>query len=292
MYLPDSNVSNMASFSSSSCVTNLSVYPLFKCFDIPVSFYMFVGFTLTNLLVLPLYITIVWLGFQRWRLQRSAASTGQSDVFAYHTTAVDVSSVLGSLLFAAAIYMCNQWMKTLGYYFFSFAFPAQTFLHCLTCLERYAAVVYPLTYRRLRLVRGSRIRNVSIVCVLLLCLAMLGFTALYFPRFPTAPFFATFVLVVLVVLFCSVSILRVLFHSGVGKAEPSDGLKLRAFYTVVAITGALALRSAGLMATSVIFDVEGTVGSGGCFLLMSGLWMCLPSNLVLPLLFLQRATKL
>lgn len=297
----DSQSSNMSVISSPNtsllCVTNTSLYPqLFKCFDDTVSSTIFIVFTFTNLHLVPLYISVLSLGLQRRRSQGSASSatTSHSDVFTYHMAVLDIATILGSLFFCGAIFRCSQWMKTVGYYVLSFTYTGQTVLHCLSCVERYVAVVHPVTYRSLRQAGGMRIRNVSIGCVLLMCVGSLTLTAVYFPRFPAAPIFVIFAFSIAVVLFCSLCVVHGLIRLGQGRVggEQIDQSKRRAFQTIMAITGALALRSLGLLALSIIFSLDGTFSRGACVMFITGMWMCLPSNLVLPLLFLHKAGKL
>lgn len=297
----DSKSSNMSVISSSNtsllCFSNTSLYPqMFECFDYPVIANTFIVFTVINLHLIPLCILVLWLGFLRRTFQGSTTSgaTSHSDVLTYHMTAVDIVSALGSLFFCGSIFTCSQWMKMVGYYVYSFTYPGQTLLHCLTCVERYLAVVHPVTYRGLRVVGGVRIRNISIGCVLLICFGSLILTALYFPSFPAAPTFAIFAFSIFVVIFCSLSVVHVMIGLGLGKVGGTqiDPSKQRAFHTIMAVTGALALRSCGLMALNINFELEGTNGNDGCIILMTGVWMCLPSNLILPLLFLHKAGKL
>ena len=94
------------------------------------------------------------------------------------------------------------------------------------------------------------------------------------------------------VFFFSLSVLSTLNRPGPGKRgdrERVDQSKQRAFYTIVAILGALVLRFIGSLIWAVMFELE---LSTRCLIMALTSWINLPSSLVLPLLFLHRAGKL
>lgn len=140
------------------------------------------------------------------------------------------------------------------------------------------------------------VRNIGIGCVWLLCFGVLALTSFYFPDIPAVELFTMQVIVVGIVSFCSLSVLRVMNHLGLGKVggskEQIDPAKQRAFYTIINITGTLILRSFGLAVTNAIFTLDGSQGDSECLLLMAGALLCLPSSLVPSLLFLYRGGKL
>lgn len=294
------NSSSNASLLSPLCYSSSTLYPdFFICFDDTISYIIFTVYTFTNLLLLlPLYNLVLWMGFRRWRHQCSVISgtTSHSDVFTYYMVSVEIIGVLGSVFCFSAINMCSLRMMLAGYYSISITYPAQTFFHCLTCLERYLAVCHPITYMGLRKAGGVKVRNISLGCVWLLCFGMTVLTALYFPDFPTTLFFAIVTISTSVVSFCSLSVLRVLIRLGLGKVgghrERIDQSKKRAFHTIMAIMGTLMLRFCGLLVGNMMLDLATENGRNRCVALMSGMWLCIPSSLVLPLLFLQRAGTL
>ncbi|KAM7366555.1 hypothetical protein PAMP_015988 [Pampus punctatissimus] len=67
---------------------------------------------------------------------------------------------------------------------------------------------------------------------------------------------------------------------------------MRAFYTIMAIMVALLLRFGGHLLVLSIHATLAVKQSVRCGVLVSGVWFCIPSSLVLPLLFLHRAGKL
>ncbi|KAI3376422.1 hypothetical protein L3Q82_016443 [Scortum barcoo] len=138
---------------------------LYECFDVHVIIFISGAFAITKFfLQLPLSIFILHLGHQRWRQQRSFKTTSHSDFFTLHMAALELISELGSAF------------------------------HILTCVERYLAVVHPVTYLGLKQSGGIRIRNISTGCVWLLCFGWMGVTTLYKPALPIIPFFSFLVL--------------------------------------------------------------------------------------------------
>lgn len=269
---------NISLLSPFLCFSNSSLYPyFFTCFDSTISSLIFITFTFTNLLLfLPLYILVLWMGLRRWRHQRSVTSitTSHSDIFTYNMVTLDIVGVLGSVFYCCANYTCSQRMMMVGYYFSSITYPAQTFFHCLTCVERYLAVVHPITYLGLKKAGGVKVRNISIGCAWMLSFGFLGLTALYLPNFPTNMFFVLFAFTVTIISYCSLSVLRVLIRLGLGKVgegrERIDQSKMRAFHTIIAIIGTLMVRFLGLVVCIVMVESVAEIGRNGCIGLMSG----------------------
>ncbi len=259
------------------------------------SSFIYIAFNITNiLLLLPLCVFILYLGLQRWRQQRStstAAMASHSDSFTYHLVAMELIGVLGYILCCCGIYSNHSVILLVGYCLCSSTWYGEMFFHILTCVERYLAVVHPITYLSLRGERGIRIRNISIGCVWLLC-----FVAACRITFEGALIIMDSCLLIfsfIVIFFCSLSVLCVLIRPGPGEQggdrKSVDQSKQRAFYTIVAILGVLMLKCVWNL-TWVVLNVSKK--SSDCVVMMSGVWLNLPSSLVLPLLFLHRAGTL
>lgn len=246
--------------------------------------------------IFPLSIAIVYLGHQRWRQQRSFATTSHSDIFTYNTAAMEFIYMFGVFLRTCGKYTNLAKLITVGFYGTCNLFLGQVSFHTLTCVERYLAVVHPVMYLKLRHSKGVRIRNISIGCVWLLYCGWVGVTALYSPIFPDIPWFCFLVLALAVVSFCSLSVLCVLIRPGPsemgGNREWGEQSKQKAFYTIKVITGVLWLYFLGLLLTSAVNKLLLLSFDDGCVVLTFGYLLTLPSSFVLPLLFLQRAGKL
>jgi len=219
-----------------------------------------------------------------------------SDFFTYQMMIVEIFGVFGSVTYTLGNYIKSEAVQMLGVLLSSITLPGQTLFHVLTCVERYVAVVHPVAYMRLREARGVRIRNGSTVCVWLLCFGWTGATGWDFYDFPVIPLFSILVFCIFVIFFCCMSVLCVLIRPGPGdvggKKERVDQSKKRAFQMIVAITVSLLFRSVGLLFWLGVIDMPSLDLQGLCVLIDSGLWLMVPSSLILPLLFLHRAGKL
>ncbi|XP_078020891.1 uncharacterized protein LOC144459932 [Epinephelus lanceolatus] len=262
-------------------------------FTRPTSFF-FITYYITNiLLLLPLCILVLYLGLQRWQQQHStstAAAMTHSDSFTYHMVTMELVGVLGSIFGFCGVFVDRVHISWLGHFLWIFTWYGEMFFHILTCVERYLAVVHPVTYLSLRGERGIRIRNISIGCVWLLCV---GTTICMTLKYSLVVAFCFLILSLIIVSFCSLSVLCVLIRPGPGEQggdrERVDQSKRRAFYTILAILGVLLLRSSANLAWTVVHMLR---ESRDCSATAAEIWFNLPSSLVLPLLFLHRAGTL
>ncbi|KAI3375566.1 hypothetical protein L3Q82_003896 [Scortum barcoo] len=267
----------------------LPVVPV--CIMTPPSSFIYTSFFITNiLLLLPLSILILYLGLKQWRRQSSAstAAMSHSDIFTYHLVAVEMIGVFGFILCCCGIIGENLWILWVGLFFWTLIWFGETFFHVLTCVERYLAVVHPITYLSLRGERGIRVRNISIGCVWLLSIG--GGCLTISVNAYLIVFLCLLVSSLVVISFCSLSVLCVLIRPGPGEQggdrKNVDKSKLRAFYTIMAILGMLLMRfGTNLLWIGLNALTESPVF---CVVFSCGTWLNLPSSLVLPLLFLHR----
>ncbi|XP_054863446.1 uncharacterized protein LOC129348080 [Amphiprion ocellaris] len=244
-----------------------------------------------SVLIIPLSIFILHLGHQRWRRQRSFAAVSHSDIFTFHLAVMELIGFSGNV-----VYLCGFYLPRLFVVGFSLAGVTafgEMLFHVLTCVERYLAVVHPVTYRGLKQAGGIRIRNICIGCIWLLCFGCSGvvftnvFDAIYSIFFCILTFYFT------VITFCSISVLCALIRpkpgEGGGDREQVDQSKQRALHTIMAITAVLlVLFVRDLVSVSLIASALLSY-SDRCLVLTSAMWFSLPSSLVIPLLFLHRA---
>lgn len=283
---------------NSSFPSNSSLgFPVYHCFNSTVTTLIYSTFNITRVvLLLPLSILVLYLGHQRWRQQRSFTTTCHSDIFTYHTAAMELIWVLGSAFFFCGSTADLPQMITGGVCLSSITYCGENFFHLLTCVERYLAVVHPITYLGLRKARGVRIRNISIGCVWLLSLVLAS--VIIIPKHPIVDSILSLCLLVfsLVVLsFSSLSVLHVLIRPGPGNRgrdkDRIDQSKQKAFITITVITGMLWFWFVGFLVSISLEASPQLRPSVGCVAKASALWFNLPSSLVLPLLYLHRAGK-
>ncbi len=261
------------------------------------SFTIFKAFFINYILLLPLFSLVLYIGLKRWRKQRSVATAAiisHSDVFTFNVVVLELIGVLGCCLYCSAVYSDDEFLILAGMNIFSDISPGENLFHLLTCVERYLAVVHPITYMRMRQRGGVRIRNISIVCVWLLCFGIVGlYQSFNYYVIINGPLLIG--ISCIIVLFCSLSVLCVLIRPGPGDEGRNrkwvDESKLRVFQIITAIMGTLLMKFLSVIVAYVtyyslisFFEV--------CLLTALLNWLSLPSSLVLPLLFLHRAGKL
>lgn len=265
--------------------------------EVGLSMYSAVIFTYV-LSVLPPSVFVLAVGIQRWRRQRSGASAAtstHSDFFTYNMAVVELVAIFGYVFFFCGFFSDHPVISFVGPTFGLFSWVGQLLFPLVTCVERYLAVVHPITYLGLRQGGGVRIRNITTACVWLTCLVGAGLSiVLYIFQMNFLPFLFPLVLSLLLITFLSVSVLRVLIRPPPGKEggvrAQADQSKQRAFKTILAITAVLWFKFGGSV-VSLIMRYS-TVLSVQCFGDVSPLIFSLPCSLVLPLLFLHRAGKL
>lgn len=261
-----------------------------QCFVIRPSSFVYSIFFMTNVAILiPTCTCICCLGIQQWHQQRSISSAtakSHTDILTYHMVVIELLGVVG-FIFCCYEVCCNIDIVIVGYYIWTFSWFGETFFHLLICLERYLAVVHPITYRRLRTERGIRIRNISIGNAWLLCIVgtILIREETVFIRITSWIAFLT----LFVISFCTLSVLCILIRPGPGKQRGKGGRldqsKKKALITLMSILGVVFLRCLWNITWSGLNEM---VVMNECFVMMLGTWFNAPCTLVIPLLYLQK----
>lgn len=289
-FLLSGSMSTNTSFNISNLFADLLTY----CSESRTSHLIFTAFSVSNISLLPLFIFVLYVGYQRWRKQLSGSTAvmmSHSDVFTYNVIALELIAILGTFFYCVGALINDSQIKQVGQDIFAFSSPGQNLFHVLTCIERYLAVVHPITYLGLRQEGGVRVRNISTGCVWLFCFVSLSFSKLFNKFLAFMTHCCLLVFYVCVATYCSLSVLCILIRPGPGKGdqerERMDQTKKRAFHTITAIMGALWLRFVGILVSSQLN--ESVQNLTACAVVVSAVWLTVPCSLVLPLLFLHRA---
>ncbi|CAJ1048247.1 uncharacterized protein LOC122870239 isoform X1 [Xyrichtys novacula] len=105
-------------------------------------------------LITPLTLIILYLAYQRWKQQGSWTAESHCDVFTYHLAVMELFTILGTAATLLGHFSRFKIMVQVGMKLFAVPYCGETLFHNLTCVERYLAVVHPLTYRGLKTARG------------------------------------------------------------------------------------------------------------------------------------------
>lgn len=288
------NSSSNTSLTTSSSALHNGIYgKLDICLKSTAGAVNFSAFTITSILILLLPFSLVLcLGLQQWWQQHSMS---HSDHFTYHTVSIDMLSVFGCIVLCCGMHADIQQMKIVGVYLFCTNIIGQIVFHLLACVERYLAVVHPVTYRNLRKAKWIKIRKITIGCVWLIGFMTAGVIFVDAKGLLAYMFISAEVLVTFIISVFNLCMLCVLIRPGPGKEvrgrQQVDQSKLRALHTMALILGVLLLRLSGYIITTSMYSYIQVGELEMCAVLLLGIWFTLPSSLVLPLLYLQRNGK-
>lgn len=240
---------------------------------------------LCGLIILPVNVLVLYLSYRR-------PLAIHSDILAVHTSVIDLINVFGSILICCGINTNTTELVLVGDVFYSLNLLGTMCFHTLTSVERYLAVVHPITYLGMKKAKGVRLRKVTLgsawlisiggCCSVYLTVALFSFLSIVFVGFFS----------LLISFFC-VSVLCVLNRPGpakrVGGRQQGQQSKHRAFYTILIILSVMLFRFGGNIVINILYSSNVMGAVENCYLWLSLYWFCLPSDLVLPLLFLHRA---
>lgn len=282
--------------STGTCFLNSSSFPyFFLCFNYTYTSTPFAVFASVNLLFcIPIYLLVLQKGIQQW-LGHVSLSSSSSDVFIYHSVVLEVIASVTMALYSFSVYTCGTAAMLFGYHIMWFTYVGQSMFHCLTCFERYVAVVHPATYHRLAKEVLMRTRKACAAAAWLLSIGFTCYTSTLLPGVPGVLFFCILVVMVLIINFCSFSMLSALVRLGLwkvgGDRRQIDRSKLKAFHMVMAVTVSLWFRLSGFMGCNISMSLANSSIKEECILLFASVWLYIPSSIVLPVMFLQRVGK-
>lgn len=261
-------------------MSNSSAGPqMLLCLQDSGGFAAFTAFLVSYLLLtLPSFVLVLRVAVQRWR-SSMAPATGHMDVLTYHMVLLELLGLAAACAYYSSLAGNSlQWSTML-----TFIGVDQVLFHLLACLDRYLAVVHPVRYMWMRQSAGIRLRNVGIGCAWLLGIpaCVMGYRRRIY----------TFSILFFSFLFSSGTLCALFTLSQSGpKRESRD--KQRALQAVAVITATLVLRFVGNLVAFIIQAALSLSPRQQCLLLTMLLPTSLPTSLVMPLLFLQRAGKL
>lgn len=203
----------------------------------PVTTYIYyVAYSINIILGLPVHSYVLWL------ICSGKGSGIVPEFFSLNLTVCEILFSLGSAVFIAAM----KFPTLVHIIFFFVAQPstARPLINCVICIERYLAVLYPVTFLRYKPLR-YRLACSAVIWVTVLALAMFCrfillsnnmyvFLCVYLPLYSVLLFIKSF---------CSIAIFRALNVSGPGEKgnehEEANHIKRKAMTVILIITAAM-----------------------------------------------------
>lgn len=256
----------------------------------------FVSYTVINIvLLLPLCTSVLYLGLQQWWQQRTRGPMNHIDAFTYNMSISEVLSTMGLICLCLAIHTKVQPVAAVGVSLFAINMNGQVIFHTMACVERFLAIIHPITYLSLRKANGVRKRNVAIVSVWLLNIMQTGVMYVKLDDYLMHFYFTLITFFLAIVSVNTLYAVCALLHSGPRAGRTRSQLvqsKAKAFHNMVVIVGALWVRFVGHFCITLLYMFLDAGGHQKCILLLGVVWFSLSTSLPLPLLFLCRLAKL
>ncbi len=173
------------------------------------------------------------------------------------------------------------------------AITGRPLFQCLMCVERYLAVVHPITFLKYKSLRSKAICSVMAWVAIFIFGGINIMTWLFFLfDFNLISMLGQFPILFFIQLFCLVAVLRALKQSGPGERvserNKENHMKRRAFLIILITTVSMLIIFVPFMISVILTSLGGNAGA----LLNIGYVCFFLSGLVQPLLFFYRIGKL
>ncbi len=190
-------------------------------------------FSINVLFGLPTHSYVIWL------IVKGTGSGVASEFFNLNLSVCEIGVCLDFLFFVLGNWIF--FLLPLALFFQGFAITGRALFQCLMCVERYLAVVHPVTFLKYKPLRYRVICcTVAWIIIFGSCLVCM-FTLMSYNINAHTWFFSTkFILFLSIQLFCLVAVLRALKQPGPGergkKREEENHMKRRAFNLILITT--------------------------------------------------------
>lgn len=197
-----------------------------RCRDMPAVLIWYLGLQFVNMFLgVPANLTVLWL------IHKNKGDSSTSDIFILHLAVLDaLFCLIPPLELANIVFLTSSSTWYILRFFYGIKDSSPLFLSCI-CLDRYMAVVHPITFTELKERQHRAILAFGVwLITLAYAAAKCAGDILNFEKVFTAMILAAFAFMV----FCNTAILRALRWSGPGRDEMHP-LKKRAFKMVLVI---------------------------------------------------------
>lgn len=286
-----------ASFSPSrSCISTNMFFVLYNCAVSMTGQVGLIIYTSINIIILlPLCISVLYLGLQQWWQQCTRAPMNHIDALTYNITISEIINIMGHMCLCIAIYINVQPVAGVGVTLMAVNLNGQMSFHTMICMERYLAVIHPITYLSLKKTNGVRKRNTAIVSIWLFNIMQTGFMFINVNNYLIFLYLCIITLFLAIVSFSSLYVLCALLHSRPGEGGSRSQLnqaKIKAFFIMVVILGVLMVKFVAQCCSTLLYILLDVGESPKCILFLCVVWFSFPTSLLLPLLFMYRMGRL
>ncbi|XP_056587675.1 somatostatin receptor type 5-like [Triplophysa dalaica] len=270
-------------FSTSGASTNIITYSFGQIGNLEICVY-----SLSLLFGLPTHSYVIWL------IMTGSKSRIASECFFLNLSACEIGICLDGLFFVLT--KCVSVLSHLSVFLQGLAITGRPLFECLICLERYLAVVHPVTFLKYKPLRYRLMCSAAawFIC-LCSCLCCTLILTLYTTEIYTCFYLQQFFFILSINLFCCVAVLRALKQSGPGERgrererEEENHMKKRAFYLIFITTVSMIITYVPYIILGISFILKTPFIYGFWF---AGLICFFVGGFVHPVLYLHRAGKL
>ncbi|XP_042567456.1 chemokine XC receptor 1-like [Cyprinus carpio] len=183
-----------------------------------------------NFLVgLPTHSYVMWL------IVTGTGSGVASDFFILNLSACEIGNCLNSLFCILVRFIWFSYLTILTEFLSGLAITGHPLFQCLMCVERYLAVVHPVTFLKYRPLR-YRVICCTVVWIITLGSCFCCMRTIFSDYIYNAFFSLQYLLFFSIQLFCLVAVLRALKQSGPGERmrdrEEENHMKRKAFHLI------------------------------------------------------------
>ncbi|XP_056114248.1 uracil nucleotide/cysteinyl leukotriene receptor-like [Rhinichthys klamathensis goyatoka] len=195
-----------------------------------------------------------------WLIMTGTGNGVASEFFNLNLSVCGIFVSVNALLILASKWFPFQSLTALTQFFFGLTVTGHPLFQCLMCVERYLAVVHPVTFLKFKPLRYRviccTVAWIFIFGTCLFCMfSFISFTIHMYIWF----YSLQFLLFLSIQLFCLVAVLRALKQSGPGERrgerEEENQMKRRAFYIIRVITASLVITYVPYIATGLHYLV-------------------------------------
>ncbi|XP_048023573.1 C-C chemokine receptor type 8-like [Megalobrama amblycephala] len=193
-------------------------------------------YSISFLFGLPTHSYVIWL---------IITGTGNGVVSAFFNLNLSVCEI--GICLNCFVYVLSYWifsLSTLKVFLVGLTTSGRPLFQCLISVERYLAVVHPVTFLKYKPLR-YRVICCTVAWIITLGSCLVCMYTLSEENWPVWFFFLQFLLFFSIQLFCLVAVLRALKQSGPGERGrervEENHMKRRAFYLIVITTASMAI---------------------------------------------------